>query len=44
VLGAQTAVGGFYSNGEICGTDLKSCSLHNQTMTVTSFAEFPATR
>jgi hypothetical protein len=44
VLGAQTAIGGFYSNGEICGTDLKSCSLHNQTMTVTSFAEFPATR
>jgi hypothetical protein len=39
VLGPQAAIGGFYSNGEICGADLKSCSLHNQTMTVTSFAE-----
>ena len=41
VLGPQAAIGGFYSNGEICGADLRTCSLHNQTMTVTSFAETP---
>jgi hypothetical protein len=39
VLGTQAAIGGFYSNGEICGVDLKACALHNQSMTVTSFAE-----
>jgi hypothetical protein len=43
VLGPQTAIGGFYSNGEICGADLKRCALHNQTMTVTRFAELPVT-
>jgi len=41
VMGPQTAIAGFYSNGEICGEDLKACSLHNQTMTVTIFGEIP---
>lgn len=39
-LGAQTALTGFYSYGEICplapGLD---CKLHNQTMTITSLVE-----
>lgn len=40
VLGSQTLLCGFYSNGEICpGYQLKSCSLHNQTMTITYLAE-----
>lgn len=40
VLGKDTVLTGFYSYGEICphGTILK-CELHNQTMTITTFAE-----
>lgn len=40
VLGAQTALTGFYSYGEIC-PHLASveCELHNQTMTITTFSE-----
>lgn len=40
VLGGDTAIAGFYSYGELCpfgpGT---ACRLHNQTMTITVFAE-----
>jgi hypothetical protein len=40
ILGEHTVVCGFYSNGEICpGYQLKACSLHNQTMTITYLAE-----
>jgi hypothetical protein len=40
VLGGDTALAGFYSYGEI--SPLRStarCALHNQTMTITTFAE-----
>jgi hypothetical protein len=40
VFGADTKIAGFYSYGELCpfheGGD---CRLHNQTMTITAFAE-----
>jgi len=40
ILGDQTTLCGFYSNGEICpGYKLEVCSLHNQTMTITYLAE-----
>ena len=40
VLGDNTVLCGFYSNGEICpGYRLDACSLHNQTMTITYLAE-----
>ena len=40
ILGEQTVLCGFYSNGEICpGYQLDACSLHNQTMTITYLAE-----
>lgn len=40
IFGAQTVLCGFYSNGEICpGYQLETCSLHNQTMTITYLAE-----
>lgn len=40
VLGAQTAMAGFYSYGEISPfTPGARCELHNQTMTITTFAE-----
>lgn len=40
ILGKNTIVCGFYSNGEICpGYQLEACSLHNQTMTITYLAE-----
>jgi len=40
VLGRQTCVTGFYSYGEISpGMDVGACDLHNQTMTITVFAE-----
>ena len=40
ILGSNTTLCGFYSNGEICpGYRLESCSLHNQTMTITYLAE-----
>jgi hypothetical protein len=40
-LGAQAAITGFYSYGEICPTTPteRQCQLHNQTMTVTTFRE-----
>lgn len=40
VLGVRTVLAGFYSYGEICpSAPNASCELHNQTMTVTTFAE-----
>lgn len=40
VLGARTAVAGFYSYGEISPHAVSGlCELHNQTMTVTVFSE-----
>jgi hypothetical protein len=40
VLGEKTALMGFYSYGEISPFQLNSrCELHNQTMTITTFAE-----
>lgn len=40
VLGADTPLTGFYSYGEICpAAPQASCELHNQTMTITTFAE-----
>lgn len=41
-LGSGTAAAGFYSYGEICPDELVEHSdLHNQTMTLTVFAELP---
>lgn len=40
VLGKQAMLAGFYSYGEICPHGaVTRCELHNQTMTVTTFAE-----
>ncbi len=40
VLGPQAALTGFYSYGELCPEGgVRSCELHNQTMTITAFAE-----
>jgi hypothetical protein len=40
VLGAQGAITGFYSYGELCPfAAAKACELHNQTMTITTFVE-----
>ena len=40
VLGGATVMTGFYSYGEICpGSPRAGCQLHNQTMTITTFAE-----
>lgn len=40
VVGNGAFVTGFYSYGEICPTNhLQSCSLHNQSMTITMLAE-----
>ena len=40
VLGAATALTGFYSYGEICPFKTDTvCELHNQTMTITTLAE-----
>jgi hypothetical protein len=39
-LGKNTCVTGYYSNGEIAGTEfLGECRLHNQTMTITWISE-----
>ncbi len=40
-LGPSTVLTGFYSYGEICpvAPTEKQCELHNQTMTITTFAE-----
>lgn len=41
VLGTQASLTGFYSYGEISPlTTGESCELHNQTMTITTFAEY----
>ncbi|MBI3229804.1 MAG: FIST C-terminal domain-containing protein, partial [Burkholderiales bacterium] len=40
VLGKNTTVTGYYSNGEIAGTTFHGeCHLHNQTMTITWISE-----
>jgi hypothetical protein len=40
VLGSQCRTTGFYSYGEIAPMEsLPICDLHNQTMTITTFAE-----
>lgn len=40
VLGPQAALTGFYSYGELCPEGgVRTCELHNQTMTITAFAE-----
>jgi hypothetical protein len=40
VFGTDTKISGFYSYGELCPfTHGGECRLHNQTMTVTTFAE-----
>jgi len=41
VLGEQAVLTGFYSYGEICPQGaITRCELHNQTMTITTFAEY----
>ncbi len=41
-LGKNTTITGYYSNGEIAGTEFHpSCQLHNQTMTITWISELP---
>jgi hypothetical protein len=41
-LGPDVAGVGFYSYGEICPSEpVHGCDLHNQTMTLTVFAEDP---
>ncbi len=45
VLGDDTVLAGFYSNGEISPfTPSARCQLHNQTMTITTFSELTAPR
>lgn len=41
ILGDQVQFAGFYSYGELCPAeaDVRRCVLHNQTMTITTFAE-----
>jgi hypothetical protein len=40
ILGQNTCITGYYSNGEIAGTEfLSECRLHNQTMTITWISE-----
>lgn len=40
IFGESAAYAGFYSNGEISpGRSFSSCSLHNQTMTITTYSE-----
>jgi hypothetical protein len=40
VFGADTKIAGFYSYGELCPFSKgQECRLHNQTMTITAFAE-----
>jgi hypothetical protein len=42
IFGAKTVLTGFYSYGEISPFDTNAkCELHNQTMTITAFAERP---
>ena len=43
VFGAATRIAGFYSYGELCPfSQGEECRLHNQTMTITAFAEDPS--
>jgi len=40
ILGSDTMIGGFYSNGEISPVSTaQGCELHNQTMTITTYRE-----
>jgi hypothetical protein len=40
VFGDDTRIAGFYSYGELCPfSQGGECRLHNQTMTITTFAE-----
>lgn len=39
VLGSQTAIGGFYSYGEICPVEKDLAALHHQMLTLTLFTE-----
>ena len=40
IFGGDAAYTGFYSNGEISpGRSFSACSLHNQTMTITTYSE-----
>ncbi len=39
VLGATPTLIGFYSYGELSPVSIGNCELHNQTMTITTFAE-----
>jgi hypothetical protein len=40
VFGGDTVIAGFYSYGELCPfSQGAACRLHNQTMTITVFAE-----
>lgn len=40
IYGAETAIAGFYSYGEISPSSYEGkCELHNQTMTITTFSE-----
>ena len=40
VFGAGTTIAGFYSYGELSPfSEGEECRLHNQTMTITTFAE-----
>jgi len=40
VLGSDTMIAGFYSNGEISPVQTtQGCELHNQTMTITTYRE-----
>lgn len=39
VFGDKTLISGFYSYGELAPSTSTKCELHNQTMTITTFAE-----
>ncbi|MFY7887843.1 MAG: FIST signal transduction protein [Spirosomataceae bacterium] len=39
IFGDETLISGFYSYGELAPSTSTKCELHNQTMTITTFAE-----
>ena len=39
IFGNETLISGFYSYGELAPSNSTKCELHNQTMTITTFAE-----
>lgn len=39
IFGSETLISGFYSYGELAPSNSTKCELHNQTMTITTFAE-----